>query len=156
MLTHQLGRPPRALVRVAARCPYARPAVIEQEPYLPGGEPFPTTYYLTCQAAVAAIGRLEDAGGVSRYERLVTEDAAAAASYGAAAALQRQLRRPAETMADAGAALDLGIGGTARPGAIKCLHAHAAFALAQPGYALGQRILDEAAPVFPAAGCCTA
>jgi hypothetical protein len=59
-------------------------------------------------------------------------------------------------MADSGASLSLGIGGTSREGAVKCLHAHAAFALAEPGYELGRAILDEAAPLFPTGGCCSA
>jgi hypothetical protein len=59
-------------------------------------------------------------------------------------------------MLDGGASLALGIGGTARDGAVKCLHAHAAFALAQPGYLLGDAVLAEAAPVFPADRCCSA
>ena len=46
--------------------------------------------------------------------------------------------------------LDLGIGG-ARPEAktLKCLHAHVAFALARPGYELGERILAEVDPPWP-------
>ncbi len=140
---------------MAVRCPYGRPAVVEQPAYLADGAPFPTTYYLTCPHAVARIDALETAGGVDRYERLVADDAAAAASYRAGAARQRELRKPAARMADAGASLQLGIAGTRRPGAIKCLHAHAAFALAQPGYGLGRRILAEAAPLYPAGECCT-
>jgi uncharacterized protein len=155
VITRQLGRPPRGAPAVAVRCPHGRPAVIEQPAYLADGTPFPTTYYLTCPHAVARIDALEAAGGVDRYERLVAADAAAGAAYEAGAARQRELRRPGVHMADAGASLALGIGGTARSGAVKCLHAHAAFALAQPGYALGERILDEAAPLFPAGECCT-
>ena len=156
LVERQLGRAPRGVRRVAARCPYGAPAVVEQDAYLEGGEPFPTTYYLTCPSAVAALGALEDAGGVDRYERLVATDEDAAASYARGAARQRQLRRPAPVMADAGASLTLGIGGTAREGAVKCLHAHAAFALAEPGYDLGRAILDDAEPLFPAGGCCSA
>jgi hypothetical protein len=59
-------------------------------------------------------------------------------------------------MADGGASLTLGIAGVARPGAVKCLHAHAAFALAEPGYEVGMRILAEAEPLFPDGGCCCA
>jgi hypothetical protein len=140
---------------VAVRCPYGRPAVVEQPAYLPDGIPFPTTYYLTCPHAVARIDALETAGGVDRYERLVADNAAAGAAYRAGAARQRELRRPAARMADAGASLALGIGGTSRPGAVKCLHAHAAFALAQPAYELGRQILAEAAPLYPAGECCT-
>ncbi len=153
-ITRQLGRAPRALAGVAARCPHGRPAVIEQHAYLGTGEPFPTTFYLTCPAAVAQVGRLEAAGGVARYEALVAAEPGMAAAYRDGAALQRRLRRPAQAMADGGASLALGIAGTARPGAVKCLHAHAAFALARPGYALGERVLDEAAPLFPHR-CCT-
>jgi uncharacterized protein len=155
IVERQLGRAPRGLRRVAARCPYGAPAVLEQDAYLEGGEPFPTTYYLTCPSAVAALGALEDAGGVDRYERLITTDEDAASSYAWAAARQRELRRPAPVMADDGASLALGIGGTAHDGAVKCLHAHGAFALAEPDYALGRAILDEAAPLFPAGGCCS-
>ena len=43
-----------------------------------------------------------------------------------------------------------------RTGSLKCLHAHAAFALARPGYELGARILAEAEPLWPRDGCCTA
>jgi uncharacterized protein len=150
----QLGRPPRGVRRVAARCPYGAPSVVEQRSYFEDGRPFPTTYYLTCPSAVAAIGALEDAGGVARYERLVADDPAAAASYAWGASRQRELRRPAAVMADGGASLDLGIGGTARDGAVKCLHAHVAFALAEPAYALGRAMLDEAAPLYPDSGCC--
>jgi hypothetical protein len=39
---------------------------------------------------------------------------------------------------------------------LKCLHAHAAFALARPGYELGERILGELDRLWPESGCCTA
>ena len=156
IVERQLGRPPRGVQRVAARCPYGAPAVVQQSSYLDDGRPFPTTYYLTCPSAVAAVGALEDAGGVDRLERLIAEGGDAADSYAWGAARQRQLRQPAPLMADDGASLALGIGGTAREGAVKCLHAHAAFALAEPGYQLGRAIIDEAAPLYPAAGCCSA
>jgi uncharacterized protein len=143
-------------VGVAVRCPYGRPAVIAQPAYLGDGTPFPTTYYLSCPHAVARIDALEAAGGVDRYERLVAGDAGAMTEYRAGAVRQRELRRPAARMADGGASLGLGIAGTSREGAVKCLHAHAAFALAEPEYALGRRILAEGAPLYPAGECCTA
>lgn len=138
------------------RCPHGRPAVIAQPAYLDDGTPFPTTYYLSCPHAIARIDALEAAGGVDRYERLVASDAGAMREYRAGAERQRALRLPAVRMADGGRSLGLGIAGTSRDGAVKCLHAHAAFALAEPGYALGRRILDEAAPLYPTRECCTA
>jgi hypothetical protein len=156
VIERQLGRPARGVAGVAGRCPYGAPAVVEQDSYLPGGEPFPTTFYLTCPHAVAAVSALEHAGGVERYQRLADEDAVLRRSYRDGAQRQRSLRQPALVMLDGGASLALGIGGTARDGAVKCLHAHAAFALAQPGYLLGDAVLADAAPVFPADGCCSA
>jgi hypothetical protein len=155
---HQLGRPPRAFRRVVVRCPYGRPAVTEQSPYSPDGEPFPTTYYVTCPYLVAAISRLEAAGGVERFTALADSDPELAASCAAADEEQARVRRElaaGTTGRDGGASLGLGVGGSGRGGSLKCLHAHAAFALARPGYVLGERILAELEPPWPPDGCCT-
>jgi uncharacterized protein len=134
VVSWQLGRPARAFRRVAVRCAHGFPAVTEQSPFTPDGQPFPTTYYLTCPWLVGAISRLEAGGGVARWARAAEADPALAASLRRADAEQRWARPE----------LDVGIGGTRRPGALKCLHAHAAFALARPGYELGERVLAEA------------
>jgi hypothetical protein len=153
----QLGRRPRAFRRVVVRCPWGLPAVTEQEPYDESGHPFPTTYYLTCPHLVAAVARLEAAGGVERWSKLAAEDSDLAASLKGATDEQRRARRRlagSRRGRDAGASLDLGIAGSRSPGRLKCLHAHVAFALARPGYTLGERILAEIAPRWPAAECC--
>lgn len=116
----------------------------EQAPFDDSGEPFPTTYYVTCPALVAAISRLEAAGGVERWTRAAEEDPELAASLEAGHAEQRRLRPE----------LPGGIGGATRTGSLKCLHAHAAFALAQPGYELGRRIVSEVEPLWPTERCC--
>jgi uncharacterized protein len=143
-LERQLGRPPRAFRRVVVRCPLGHPAVTEQAPYDEVGEPFPTMYWLTCPQLVAAISRLEAAGGVERWTRAVQDSPELGASLERGNAEQRRLRPE----------LDLGIGGS-RPGAgsLKCLHAHAAFALARPGYELGERILAEVDTLWPRVCC---
>jgi hypothetical protein len=142
----QLGRPPRAFRRVAVRCPFGRPAVTEQAPYDDRGEPFPTTYWLTCPHLVQQVSRLEAAGGVERWTRATDEDPELRASLASANDEQRRLRPE----------LDLGIGGArAGAGSLKCLHAHVAFALAHPGYELGEGIVAELEPLWPAV-CCTA
>lgn len=159
VVARQLGREPRAFRRVALRCPYGRPAVTEQDPYDDTGAPFPTTYYLTCPHLVAAVSRLEAAGGVERWSRAVAEEDELGASRARADDDQRSVRRDlaaGRTGSDGGASLELGVGGSGRGGSIKCLHAHAAYALARPGYVLGERILGEVDPLWPADGCCTA
>jgi hypothetical protein len=141
----QLGRRPRAFRRVVVRCPYGRPAVTEQWPRDDAGRPFPTTYYLTCPQLVAAVSRLEAAGGVERWTRAARDEPALAASLERGTAEQQRLRPEV-----AG-----GIGGSTRNGSLKCLHAHAAFALARPGYELGDRILSEVDRLWPEDRCCT-
>jgi hypothetical protein len=144
VVSWQLGRPARAFRRVAVRCPYGFPAVTEQAPYGDDGTPFPTTYYLTCPWLVAGIARLEADGGVERFSRVAAADPTLRASLEQADADQRRLRPE----------LGVGIAGTRSPGKLKCLHAHAAFALARPGYELGERIVEEAGdPWCPDARC---
>jgi hypothetical protein len=157
VVERQLGRPPRAFRRVVRRCPFGLPAVTEQAPYDAGGEPFPTTYYLTCPHLAAAVSRLEAAGGVERWSRAAAGDPALAADLARATEEQRRVRvrlARGRRGLDDGASLALGIGGSRRPDRLKCLHAHVAFALARPGYALGEGILAELAPLWPPA-CCT-
>ncbi len=145
LVERQLGRRPRAFRRVAVRCPFGRPAVTEQAPIDEGGKPFPTMYWLTCRHLVEAVSRVEAAGGVERWTRAGAGDPELRASVEAGHADQRRIRPE----------LNLGIGG-ARPGAggLKCLHAHAAYALACPGYLLGERVVAELEPLWPER-CCT-
>jgi uncharacterized protein len=152
----QLGRRPRAFRRVVVRCPFGAPAVTEQAVYDESGDPFPTTYYVTCPHLVAAISRLEAAGGVERWSETAQTEPALAESLAHATAEQRRVRAElaaGEPGPDEGASLELGIGGSRNPGQLKCLHAHAAFALARPGYELGDRILAEIDPLWPRTCC---
>jgi uncharacterized protein len=144
IVARQIGREPRAFRRVAVVCPFGRPAVAEQAPFDEDGQPFPTQFWLTCRHLVAGVSRLEAAGGVVRWTRATQADEALRESLERAQDEQRRLRPE----------LDAGIGGSTRSGSIKCLHAHAAFALARPGYELGDRILAELPSLWPES-CCT-
>ena len=144
IVARQLGRRPRAFARVAVRCPFGKPAVTEQSAFDEDGRPFPTQFYVTCRHLVAALSRLEAAGGVERWSRAAQEDDELGRSLAGAQAEQRRIRPE----------LDMGIGGATREGSLKCLHAHAAFALARPGYELGDRVLAELPSLWPES-CCT-
>jgi uncharacterized protein len=145
VVERQLGRRPRAFRRVAVRCPFGLPAVTEQAPFDSGGRPFPTQFWLTCPHAVAAVARVEAAGGVERWTTAAESDAELRESLARAHAEQRALRPE----------LTGGIGGASRTGSLKCLHAHGAFALVRPGYTLGDLVLADAAPLWPQVRCCT-
>lgn len=158
VVERQLGRTPRAFRRVVARCPWGAPAVAEQDPYDDRGEPFPTTYWLTCRHLVASVARLEAAGGVERWSRRVADDPSLRASLEQATTEQRHVRREladGRTGVEDGASLELGIGGSRNPVQLKCLHAHVAYALARPGYELGEQILGELEPLWPGDRCCS-
>jgi uncharacterized protein len=145
IVERQLGRPPRAFRRVAVRCPFGLPAVSEQAPFDDAGTPFPTQFWLTCPHLAAVLARVEAAGGVERWTTAARADAELRASLARAHAEQRALRPE----------LPGGVGGAGRDGSVKCLHAHAAFALARPGYTLGDRILAGAGPLWPRMRCCS-
>ncbi len=144
IVTLQLGRAPVPFTAVVSRCPAGRPVAIAQPPWTPAGVPFPTSYWLTCPGLVAAIGRLEADGGIAALQRLLALDEEMAAAF------DEGRRRQIALRPDFG---DLGIGGTRAPRAVKCLHAHAAFALGHPPYPVGDRIIADAGGL-PAAGCC--
>lgn len=144
VVSWQLGRPVRSFRRVVVRCVHGFPAVTEQGPYDADGKPFPTTYYLTCPWLVAAVARIEAAGGVERWSRAAAAEPELSESLARADAEQRRLRPE----------LGVGIAGIRDRTKLKCLHAHAAFALARPGYELGDRVLAEAGELWcPDARC---
>jgi hypothetical protein len=146
----QIGRDPQAMSAVAARCPFGLPAVVEDLPYDAQGRPFPTLYYCTCPTLVAAVSRLESAGGVAAWTRRAAADPALARSLAAAAADSVRRRKAlvfldGRPMLDDGASLATGVGGVGDAAAVKCLHAHVAHALANPGYRFGEAVLAEVA-----------
>ena len=125
LVERQLGRPPRAFLRVAARCPFGAPAVTEQAPYDEAGDPFPTTYYLTCPHLVAAISRLEAEGLMREWTALVEDGGPFAADHAAAHAAYLADRAAAGEVPEIA-----GISAGGMPTRVKCLHALAGHALA--------------------------
>jgi hypothetical protein len=119
--------------------------VIRNAPLLDDGTPMPTRYWLVGPDAVAAVARLEAAGGVKRAEAAVdpAELAAAHARYAA----ERDAALADGHSGHAGPRPDGGVGGT-RTG-VKCLHAHYAWYLAGGGDPVGRWVaaqLDQRPP----------
>jgi uncharacterized protein len=161
VVTAQLGRTPQAMSRVVARCPFRCPAAVETLPYDAGGRPFPTLFYLTCPTFVAAVSRLESAGGVRAWSARVAAEPALARALAAAARAKRRRRRELARrydllMVDEGAALKTGVGGVDDGRAVKCLHAHVAHALAHTGYLVGRAVLEQVEDPWCADARCAA
>jgi hypothetical protein len=121
----QLGRAPRAIRRVAHRCPCGNPDVIETSPRLPDGTPFPTLYYLTCPRANAAIGRLEASGLMRSMTDRLREDPELAAAYRAAHDAYLARRDEIGVVEEIA-----GISAGGMPNRVKCLHVLVAHTLA--------------------------
>jgi uncharacterized protein len=147
-VAEQLGRPPRAIRAVAARCPSGHPAVVQTSPRLEDGTPFPTLYYLTCPRLTSLVSTLEASGLMREMtERLGTDEDLAAAYLAAHRAYlaERDAIEPLGT--------DVSAGGM--PGRVKCLHVHVAHALAAgPGVnPFGDETLLRLADNWPRGGC---
>ncbi|GII99209.1 hypothetical protein CLV28_2366 [Sediminihabitans luteus] len=81
VLAEQLGRTPRGVVGIAARCPAGHPLVVRTLPRLDDGTPFPTTFYLTGPSVVAAASTLEANGAMKEMTAALAEDEELAAAY---------------------------------------------------------------------------
>ena len=146
-----LGRPSRGAVGVAWRCPCGKPGVVATAPRLPDGTPFPTTYYLTCPRAVAAVSTLESEGVMAEMTARLADDPDLAADYRAAHEAYLAAR------AELGDVPEIeGISAGGMPTRVKCLHVLVGHALAAgPGV---NPFGDEALAMLPdwgAAGPCT-
>lgn len=156
VVTRQLGRTPRGVTAIAHRCPCGLPDVVQTAPRLPDGSPFPTLYYLTCPRACAALSRLEAAGVMREMNARLSADEGLRARY-AAAHLDYLARRDAAARHAGLKPLPAGTqsaGGM--PDRVKCLHALAAHALAEPGVnPLGDDAVQAAGQWWQAGPCVT-
>ena len=140
-MREQLGREPTTAFAVVARCTGGHPLVIRNAPLDANGDPFPTTYWLTCPDAVKAVARVESEGWIARLNDRVQDDEAFDD------ALEIAHRAYAE---ERGADLHeaRGWGGVAgtRTG-VKCLHAHYAYHLAGGDDPVGAWTAERVEPV---------
>ncbi|HEY8720894.1 DUF501 domain-containing protein [Pengzhenrongella sp.] len=116
-LREQLGRLPRGVVGIAARCVCGRPLVVRTAPRLDDGTPFPTTYYLTCPPAVQAVSTLEAGGLMKEWTARLAVEPELAAAYALAHdqyLAQREELGHVEEIA--------GISAGGMPTRVKCLH----------------------------------
>jgi hypothetical protein len=124
-IERQLGRIPRGVVRVAHRCACGDPDVVMTLPRLPDGTPFPTTYYLTCPRAAAALGTLESSGLMRDMEERLASDPTLAEAYRAAHEAYLADRQGLGEVPELA-----GISAGGMPTRVKCLHVLVAHSLA--------------------------
>lgn len=150
-IERQLGRVARGVRRVAHRCSCGDPDVVETNPRLPDGTPFPTLYYLTCPRLTGAIGTLESSGLMKQMQDRLATDPELAAQYAGAHASYLATRTEIEDVAEIS-----GITAGGMPDRVKCLHVLIGHSLAVgPGVnPLGDEALAQLAD-WGAIGSCT-
>jgi hypothetical protein len=146
----QLGRTARGVVAVAQRCPCGAPDVVETQPRLDDGTPFPTTYYVTCPRLTGAISTLETSGLMADMTRRLAEDDGLAARY--RAAHEDYLRRRS-ALGEVPEIAGTSAGGM--PTRVKCLHVLVGHSLAAgPGVnPLGDEALAALPPWWATGDC---
>ena len=135
-VARQLRREPRPF-RVAARCPFGLPSVIENE----RTREMPTSFWVTCPSLVAAISRVESTGGVREAQEAVGRTTVEE--------IHTEHRSRYETRV-------AGVRDEAA-GSVKCLHAfvalHLSGAIQNP---VAEWTLGRIGDPYPEGGCCTA
>jgi hypothetical protein len=132
-VARQLGREPRPF-RVAARCPFGLPSVVENE----RARNMPTSFWVTCPSLVAAISRIESTGGV--------REAGEAVGARAVEATHEEHR----------ARYGVRVAGVRDGGKIKCLHAFTALQLAGAiPNPVAEWTLERLEKPYPQGACCT-
>jgi hypothetical protein len=116
-IAEQLGRVPRGVRGISARCSCGTPLVVETEPRLPDGTPFPTLYYVTDDKLSSAIGTLEASGLMREMEVRLDTDAELAAAYRGA---HEHYLATRTVIDDVPELHDVTAGGM--PNRVKCLH----------------------------------
>src|SRR5690554_2124184 len=122
-VSHQLGRPARNVIGIAARCVCGAPTVVATKPRLADGTPFPTLYYLCHPAATAAVSTLEANEVMPRLAVLLEGETAAAylAAHEAYLADRESIEHVEELT---------GVSAGGMPVRVKCLHALVGHSLA--------------------------
>jgi uncharacterized protein len=148
VIADQLGRPPRALRAVAARCPSGHPAVVQTNPRLENGTPFPTLYYLTCPRLSSLVGKLEASGVMREMTERLETDPDLAEAY-------RRAHESYLAQRDAIESLGHEVTAGGMPGRVKCLHVHLAHTLAMGSGVnpFGDETLDLLRQEWPSGDC---
>ena len=150
VVNRQLGRYPRGMVAVGARCVCGNPLAVVTRPQLEDGTPFPTTCYLTSPEAVKAVSRLEADGIMADWNAELASDSDLASAYRRAHELYLAFRSAlAQRLGDDESHI-AGISAGGMPKRVKCLHALTAQSLVMGSGVnpLGDRVLDLVGQVF--------
>lgn len=142
----QLGRIPRGVAGISARCVCGSPMVVATLARLDDGSPFPTCFYLSYPKLVKAASNLEARQVMEQWQRELQENEAQLQHYGQAHLEYIAARRQISKLAGLGEVPEIeNISAGGMPNRIKCLHALIGHSLsAGPGVnPIGDRALRQ-------------
>lgn len=149
-IEQQLGRFPRGMVSVGARCVCGEPLTTVTRPLIDGKIPFPTTFYLTHPGATKAVSHLESEGRLLELTEELGKDEALREAYEKAHEGYLEVRhRLALALGDSEEHVE-GITAGGMPQRVKCLHAILAHTLVmgEGVNPIGDRVMREIADEF--------
>lgn len=155
IVERQLGRFPRGMLAVGARCVCGQPLAVITRPVLPGGTPFPTTCYLTSPEAVKAVSHLEANGVMREYNEALEGDEALRGRYERAHHWYLAFRHEIAVRVGDGEEHIASVSAGGMPVRVKCLHALVAQTLVMgPGVnPFGDMALDRMVDEFSPTVC---
>ena len=119
----QLGRFPRGMLAVGARCVCGQPLAVITRPLVEGSIPFPTTCYLTNPVAVKAMSHLEADGVMQEYNDELADNDQLREAYKHAHEIYLEFRNEIATRVGDSQEHIEGISAGGMPVRVKCLHA---------------------------------
>lgn len=146
IIKRQLSREPRGVNKIASRCIFACPQVIETDVFIEGKRPFPTLYWLTCPAKVKALAQLEEEGWSERVQEKIEKNPAFRERLQSAHEdyiRRRKLSAPDQEHP----VIRTGVGGVRDLRGVKCLHAHYAHYLATGNNPIGEMVDEKVSAV---------
>ena len=155
VVNSQLGRYPRGMVAVGARCVCGNPLAVVTRPQLEDGTPFPTTCYLTSPEAVKAVSRLEADGVMADWNAELGSDPDLASAYHRAHELYLVFRSALAKLLGDDEGHIAGVSAGGMPKRVKCLHALTAQSLVMGSGVnpLGDRVLGLVRQAFDPQVC---
>jgi hypothetical protein len=155
IVTRQLGRYPRGMVAVGARCVCGNPLAVITRPLLEGSVPFPTTCYLTSPEAVKVVSHVEAEGEMRGYNDILADDAEIAQEYVKAHETYLAFRHALALRLGDDESHIQGTSAGGMPVRVKCLHALVAQSLVMGRGVnpIGDRVLSQIEDEFSPTVC---
>ena len=140
----QIGRVPLGVMEVTKRCVNGCPQAVLVSPYQEERGFFPTLFWLTCPALRKSVSTLESTGYLRVVREIISTDEefmgrllAANAAY-----IEKRMLLLEGNVLYADHNVLVGIGGSANPLSVKCLHMHVADYISGGNNPIGEKCIE--------------